>query len=122
MNMPEDEDLDHRLAAAWREYAARPPRRSPSDAAAAIALQIRQLPARRQRPTWYLAAAAALLLAAVSTTVLWKPLGTSPRSQPAAVQGTSLGKGEVLMWLDEKTPLYMTFQEPDEDQAKGGKS
>jgi hypothetical protein len=31
-----------------------------------------------------------------------------------------LGAGEVLMWLDEETPLYMTFQLPGSGPEQGG--
>jgi hypothetical protein len=42
--------------------------------------------------------------------------GISPR------ETTPLGNGEVLIWLDEQTPLYMTFQPSAEGQASENKS
>ncbi len=117
MKSPEDDGLDDRFAQAWKRWAAQPPRQSPAEAAAGVALRIRQRRGQ-QLSSWMLAAAAAILLAAVSTTILWKPARTVPSAQPINEQGTlAPGKGEVLLWIDEQTPLYMTFQAPEEGQG-----
>jgi hypothetical protein len=121
MKSPEDDGLDDGFAQSWKRWAAQPPRRSPVEAAAEVALRIR-LRRGRRRSSWMLAAAAAILLAAVGTTVLWRHSGTVP-SAPTVTEQEILapGKGEVLMWIDEQTPLYMTFQAPEEEQGRGGK-
>jgi hypothetical protein len=33
-----------------------------------------------------------------------------------------MGNGEVLIWLDEETPLYMNFQPPENGQVLENKS
>ncbi len=68
-------------------------------------------------------AAAAVLLAAVGGTVLRRPDRTIPEPPGASRQeAVPLGSGEVLMWIDDQTPLYMTFQVPEAEQGKGGKT
>ncbi len=121
MKSPEDDGLNDRFVQAWKRWAALPPRQSPAEAAAGVALRIRQRRGRR-RSSWMLAAAAAILLAAVGTTILWRPARTVPHALPVTEQETMApGKGEVLLWIDEQTPLYMTFQAPEEDQGQGGR-
>ncbi len=120
MKSPEDDGLDNGFEQAWRRWAAQPPRQSPTEAAAGVALRIRQR--RGRRSSWMLAAAAAALLAAVGTTILWRPSRTVPSALPVTEQeALAPGKGEVLLWLDEQTPLYMTFQAPEEEQGRGGR-
>ena len=120
MKSPEDDGLDDRFAQAWKRWAAQPPHRSPVEAAAEVALRIRKSRVRR-RSSWMLPAAAAILLAAVGMTILWRHSGTVPSAPTAAEQETlAPGKGEVLMWIDERTPLYMTFQAPEE-LGRGGR-
>ena len=121
MKSPEDDGLDDGFEQVWKRWAARPPRQSPTEAAAGVALRIRQERGRR-RSSWLLAAAAATLLAAVGTTILWRSYRTVPSALPVTEQETlAPGKGEVLLWLDEQTPLYMTFQAPEEEQGRGGR-
>jgi hypothetical protein len=114
--------LEQRFAAAWKRHAERPPRQSASAATAKVTLRILHRPAHR-RTGWFLTAAAAVLLAAVAGTVFWRPARTIP--EPLRVtdrESSPLGSGEVLMWIDDQTPLYMTFQVPEEEQGKGGKT
>ena len=118
MKSREDEGLNAEFEQAWKRWATQPPRQSPADAAAVIASRIRQQPAGR-RPNWYLAAAAAVLFALVGTVVVWRPVRTAPQPQPESQQASlPLKKGEVLIWIDEQTPLYMTFQAPEEEGEK----
>jgi len=118
MKLPEDDGLNAEFEEAWKRRSAQPPRQSPADAAAAVAFRIRQRPARH-RPNWYLAAAAAVLLALVGIMVVWRPVRTTTQPQPESQQASlPLGKGEVLIWIDEQTPLYMTFQIPEEEGEK----
>ncbi len=121
MKTPEDEDLDRGFAEAWKRWAAIPPRKLPPAAATEVMASIEHRPSEHR---WgrLLATAAALLLA-VGGTVLWKPWGKAPAPQPVGVEEiVPMGKGEVLIWLDEQTPLYMTFQAPADEPGNGGKS
>ncbi len=111
-----------RFEEAWRKWTARPTRQSPSEGAARIVELIRGRQRRRQRVWAY--AAAAVLLAGIAVAVHWTglPVPSAPPPPAAAVgEAPSLGQGEVLMWIDKDTPLYMTFQPPEADQGKGGK-
>jgi hypothetical protein len=67
------------------------------------------------------ASAAALLIAVVAGNWLLQT------GEPSVVTNNghaapSLGHGEVLIWLDEETPLYMTFQSPESEAGSGGQS
>ena len=96
----------------WKEWASRPPTTSPAEVAGRVR---RQLPPRRRaRSLWALAAAAAVVLAVVAGALLVRaPFGpglpvdgelvTQLEEQP------TLGRHEVLIWIDDTTPLYMTF-------------
>lgn len=96
----------------WRTWAARPPRTSPAAAAAAVRERLRRPAPHR----WWLPAAAAAALtvtALLSVRSLGPPRPASTPSSPAGAEATMpLGEGEVLLWLDEDTPLYMTYQQP----------
>jgi ferric-dicitrate binding protein FerR (iron transport regulator) len=107
---PHDDDLDTHFKEAWREWTQR--QTSLSAAAAAARVRARLAPRSRYH-RWVYAAAAALICASAGLSYLWL-FSRSPILQPAAVtqQMAPLGEGEVLMWLDEKTPLYMNFQPP----------
>ncbi len=120
---PSDEEIPgDRFEEAWRNWLRRPPHRSPAEAAARVAGLIRER-RRRRRAIWAYAAAA-VVVAAIGVAIRWA--GLSNRTvpvQPAALvqKAPQLGQGEVLMWLDEETPLYMTFQPPEKGEANGGK-
>jgi hypothetical protein len=67
------------------------------------------------------ASAVALLIAVVAGHLLLH------NGEPSAINGhglaaPSLGHGEVLIWLDDETPLYMTFQSPETASQNGGQS
>ncbi len=118
MKLPEDDGLNAEFEQAWKRWSAQPPRQSPADAAATVAFRIRQRPAVH-RSNWYLAAAAAVLLALVGTVVVWRPVRKTIQPQQESQQASlPLGKGEVLIWIDEQTPLYMTFQTPEDEGEK----
>jgi hypothetical protein len=121
MDPRENHKLDDRFTEAWRRWVNRTPRLSPAEAAARVGARIAaQGPS--QRPRWFLAAAAAVLLVVTGVTVLWRHGRlVEPPTQTAVDQARPLGKGEVLIWLDEQTPLYMTFQEPESGTGKGDK-
>lgn len=105
---------------ALRDLACRPPRTSPAEAARAVAGAIRAERRRRTTRVSALAAAAAVVLA-LSAALLWQP---GRRPETVAIAGhsasTGLGEGVVLMWLDEETPLYMTFQLPGDGAPGNG--
>lgn len=111
------DELEH-FDDALRDLACRPTRTSPAEAARAVAGAIRAERRRRTTRVSALAAAAAVVLA-LSAALLWQP-GRRPATVAAAGHAatTGLGEGVVLMWLDEETPLYMTFQMPG-DAAPG---
>ncbi len=106
----------------WKKWMQSPPRKSPSEAAARVGVMIRER--RRSHMQWKILAAAAVLLIAISIVFRWFSPSSPPVSpQPAvAVQeAPQLKDGEVLIWLDKDTPLFMTFQSPEEDRGKGKK-
>ena len=122
MQPPVERTPEGRFEKAWKKWAARPTRLSSSEAATRVGMMIRERQARR-RPVWAYAAAAVFLMA-IGIAIQWSRLSTPPPSaQPAAVvQGApQLGQGEVLIWLDRDTPLYMTFQEPEAAGPRGAK-
>ncbi len=121
MDSIEDRRREERFINAWRNWAQQPPRRPPAEAAANVAGRLSKRP--RSQPWWVLAAAVIVL--AVALAVHWT---TVSRRTPHAGVGNGaheispLGEGEVLIWLDEKTPLYMTFQPPEEAAVERNKS
>ncbi len=122
MRPPSEENPEDRFEKAWRRFTQRPTRLSPAEAASRIGILIRERRRRRQ-PVWAYAAAAVLLVA-VAVAVIWSRLPNQPASlQPVAVveEAPQLGQGEVLMWIDKDTPLYMTFQPPEAGETKGEK-
>ena len=121
MRQSGQDDADKDFVAAWRSWVNRPPKLDPREAASRITARI------RRRTPWYavrwgLAAATAMLLVAVGATVLLRREIAPQHRQPESASAPSpIGKGEVLIWLDERTPLYMTFQAPEPIQEKGDK-
>lgn len=137
---PSDASLE-RFEDDLRRRAGQPPRRSPREAAAAVRARIvadrpavpRGLPAWG----WGLAATGALavvwLLAGVPTRYASAPAGSGAGSAPTPAgevaagptmpgATTTLADGQVLIWLDERTPLYMTFAPPPGGARLGGGS
>ena len=111
MTTNDGRNAEERFAEEWKNWLEKPPGLKPHEAAAAISGLIRQ-PRQRYFPRAVLvtacAAAAAMVL---GLSVLWK-LQNAPVLSPAAgIQSVSpLGENEMLIWLDDDTPLYMTFQ------------
>ncbi len=122
MQPPDERNPESHFEKAWKRWAARPTRLSPSEAATRVGMTIRERHARRP-PVWTYAAAAVFLMT-IGIALHWTRLPNQPTSAPpaAVVQAApQLGQGEVLMWLDKDTPLYMTFQEPEAVGPRGAK-
>jgi ferric-dicitrate binding protein FerR (iron transport regulator) len=122
MNPPEQKSPEERFEESWKRWTQIPPRQSPAEAASRIRSMIAQR--RSRRPSWLLAAAAAVLLSTIALTVHWVRLSRQTIAiQPSAIvqEAPRLGEGQVLMWIDDQTPLYMTFQSPETQPAVGGK-
>jgi hypothetical protein len=131
--MADPESPMDRLDEALRALAARPPAVTPAAAARGIAARIEGLGRRapRLRPAW--AWTAATVLVAGGIAVLLRvgqppPAGSDPvvgAREPAgaglSLAGT-LADGEVLIWLDAETPLYMSFAPPARARDDGGGS
>jgi hypothetical protein len=123
MSPPERKSPEEEFENAWKSWAQLPPRQSPAEAASRVRSLIEQRRRRRQ-PPWLFAAAAAVIVATAALTVHWVRLSppTIPSPAPAVSQAApQMGEGQVLMWIDDKTPLYMTFQPPEGQPANGGK-
>ena len=103
----------------FRRWAGRPPTTSPEEAARRVADRV---PPHRETPlrAWPGLAAAAVLLLGLG---LWLWFGPVPsRSpQPPVFQAEMdepvhpTDSNEVLLWLDESTPLYRTFAPPGQE-------
>ncbi len=132
--MADDRDPMERFDTELRAWAARPTTRTPASAAREIAARIAGGPAPRPRfhPAWAWTAAG---LAAAVGIASWLRFGGAPRAGlPPAPTGRSvapapldpgaeaLGDGQVLIWLDPETPLYMSFAPPAGERKPGGDS
>lgn len=96
----------------FRRWAQRPPDTPPEEAARRV---VDRLPAQGAtfRP-WHGLAAAAVLALVVTSWLLLGPGGTPTPTPPigetaVAESAHPADSDEVLLWLDESTPLYMTF-------------
>lgn len=131
------EERDPRMArfdSELRAWAARATARTPAAAARQITTRIEGRPARAPRfhPGW--AWTAAGLAAAVGIAGLLRVGGAPPTGLPPAPPGRSaaltnlqpsagaLADGQVLIWLDPETPLYMNFAPPAGERKPGGGS
>ncbi len=120
MRPDQDQDKEREFIRAWKGWLQRPPRTTASEAAARISGLV--LPRRPGLRRWVPLAAAAGLAGALIMSVLWLPQRVqAPGPFAVTRSGPPLGKGEVLIWLDDATPLYMTFQPPDTTGLSGGK-
>ncbi len=103
------DELD-RFDDALRKWASRPPGRTGAEAARAVTEAIHGQ-RRRRLARWSGLAAAAALVIAISAGVVWRPeIPPNVVSAAGDIRTAGLGDGVVLMWLDDETPLYMTFQ------------
>jgi hypothetical protein len=118
----------NRFAAAWKRRTERPPSLSPQAAAARVRARLDGRARQRRLRRWQLATAglvtAAALLAAVVFLPTWGP-GGGPGAgavRTAASAGTvdaaaTPSEGEVLLWLDPETPLYLTLTPPPPERG-----
>lgn len=116
--MGEERDPMDRFEDAFRAWAERPPRVPPDEAGRRVV----EVAARRRRHALtrraLLAAAAVLAIVAVPAIRRDRPAPVPAPSADTRVEPPPLGAGEVLIWLDPETPLYMTFEAPT--ASRGG--
>jgi hypothetical protein len=118
--MDEDRDPVDRFEDALKAWAERPPRLSPEEAGRRVVEVARRRRRRALTRRALLAAAAVLAIVAIPGI---RRDRTAPVSAPTAaprVEPQPLGAGEILIWLDAETPLYMTFEAPP--ASRGGVS
>jgi hypothetical protein len=110
MNLREKREQETGFEEAFKRWTERAPKRSPDEAAAWIVQHsARQRP--RRPPAWIYAAAAAVLITVFVITLARLPQHKMPARPGQDFQtAVPLGEGEVLLWIDKDTPLYMTFQ------------
>jgi hypothetical protein len=106
-------DPERNFEEKWREWSRRPPRKSAAFAAAEVKRELRghRAPVHRWRVP---AAAAAVAVCGYIGVRLLNPPAPAPVPPPAVVTvpaAAPLNDGQVLIWLDSETPLYMTYQE-----------
>ncbi len=110
MNLRDDQTPEQPFEEAWKLWVERPTQQTPAEAAARIAGLMRT-GRQRRRPFWMYAAAAAVLLAAIGIMRMQFPRRAAPDPTVQSIQeAVPLGEGQVLLWLDSDTPLYMTYQ------------
>jgi len=109
-----DEDLDpvDRFERALKAWAERPPRVSPEQASRRVVEAARRHRRRTLTRRALLAAAAVLAVVAIPGIRQDRTVPDTAPTAAARVEAQPLGAGEVLIWLDAKTPLYMTFEAP----------
>jgi hypothetical protein len=105
MNDPNKPGPEEQFEKAWRTWLEKPIRPLPGPGW--LNGELRRKNRGRQRFWLPLAAAAAFVLLFA---VFIERDSTHPENAETIVESPTLGQGEVLIWLDEKTPLYMTFQ------------
>jgi ferric-dicitrate binding protein FerR (iron transport regulator) len=117
-----DHNPEQELEQAWREWAARPPQRPPEIAAQRVVATLRER--RRRHPwRWLLATATAAAVVLAMLAGSWYLRGPDQAVLTGSrLQTPSLADGQVLIWLDDTTPLYMTFQMPETSNGTGGDS
>jgi len=116
-----DRNAEERFTRAWKEWLDRPMKNQPSEAAARATEVLQHR--RQSHPRWIPLTAAAALACVLGFSiflVLRQP-GPPERRFSEVSAPAPLGNGEILIWIDERTPLYMTFQAPDAPSATGGK-
>ncbi len=98
---------------ALRRWARRRTRLGPPEAGQQVVAAVRQRRIRRSR-RWAILAAAAALVVAVPLSLDWSrnDRADQPLPVPSRSEVADLAEGQLLIWLDDQTPLYMTFQPP----------
>jgi len=105
---------EDRFDEALRAWAEQPPRLAPTAAARAVVERLGDRGRRPPRLAWALATAAAVVLAAVGMVVVRVASPPLAPPQVGMVLATpTLSEGQVLIWLDDRTPLYMTYAAPE---------
>ncbi len=111
MNNPNKPESEEPFETAWKAWLAQPLRPQPGT----DWLQDRIAQRSRRQRIWYPLVATAALASVLG-------IGLFVRHKEALAPGSlakvtlaspMLGQGEVLIWLDDQTPLYMTFQSPE---------
>lgn len=106
---------------AFRTWAERPPTKSAEEAAKDLSVLIRSR-GRRRMLRFSALAAAATVIAGVTAVLLRQP--SVPVPNPGTVsefeRANEPGDGVVVMWLDDETQLYMTFQLSHDQAAPEG--
>jgi hypothetical protein len=119
-DVAEERDRVEEFERAWKAWAERPARRSPEDAGRRV-VDVARRRRRRRRAIRTLLATAALVVVALTLGLRRERPG--PEATPPApphLAPAPLRAGQALIWLDEETPLYMTFEAPE--AAPGGRS
>jgi ferric-dicitrate binding protein FerR (iron transport regulator) len=118
-----------RFVAAWRRRVERPPALSPQAAAARVRARTEARTRTVRRRRWQLATAAAVTAATLLVAVLLVPHpGPGDDGAPTArrvatsagvvdAAATAPSDGEVVLWLDTETPLYLTLAPPPGDRG-----
>jgi hypothetical protein len=112
ISVGDDPDRLEDFEQALRAWAERPTRLSPEQASRAVVEAARQ---RRRRATTRrtLLAAAALAVVVLTLGIRRDQRVPAPTPPPAArLEPAPLEAGQALIWLDQETPLYMTFEAP----------
>lgn len=112
--MERERPPEERFDDALRAWAERPPRLSPTVAARTVAARVDQPRRHSPRLVWSLATAAAVALAAAGVALVQLSAPTAGSRQVGMVlTAPALNEGQVLIWLDDCTPLVMTYAAPE---------
>jgi ferric-dicitrate binding protein FerR (iron transport regulator) len=107
----ENPNPEERIEPAWRAWLDQPMRRPPE---AGWISSVQRDQARKRRLLWLPLAATAAVAAVLVFAIFVRNRQESPAAIVRATnERLTLGQQEVLIWLDEKTPLYMTFHAPE---------
>jgi ferric-dicitrate binding protein FerR (iron transport regulator) len=111
MDVGEERDPVDRFERALKVWAERPPRVSPEEASRRV-LEAARRRRRRNLTRRALLAAAAVLAVVAIPGIRHRHVPETTPTATAPQEPRPLGAGEVLIWLDAETPLYMTFEAP----------
>jgi hypothetical protein len=113
MEVERQTDPERRFEERWLRWARRPPRLAPEEAARRVSDALQQRRARRSASLALVAAAAVLAVALPLSLPRTPPTPALDGGPAAGTAQVGLGENQVLIWIDEETPLYMTFQAPE---------